>query len=316
MRKKSTGLFLLLLLLLLPGKAVLAAPKDVTASFAQKRQVRAMASLFADACGLLMEEAPVGKSVKLSFVSADDRRKLLAATAVSGEAGMDAVTLSRRLFDHATLLPEDTESGSIGNVDLTVERILQLSRGKYRVEGTVYRNAGKKKTEEFEWGSFRLNLTVREHTYFGFAATELTCKKTQEFYVGSPAYDAKAGSDIVRTALRYVGGKYVWGGSSLKTGVDCSGFVYCILTATGHYHGGRLHSSDWANVGEAVVNLKDARAGDVIVWDGHVAIYMGGGRMVHASNSAPYPKGGIKVSRISTPRTYGSHPFLGVRRVR
>ncbi len=314
MKRTLKSLFLLLIftVLLSGGERILAAATDVTNSLgSSKKRIETMTSLFSDACGALMEEAEVGKTVKLSFVDPADRRTFLKHTVSNSTVDMDAATLSRRLFDHVTILPEDVDGDAIGNIDLVVVRILQIAQGKYRVEGNVYLNAGnKKKTEDYKWGIFRLNLTAREHTYFGYVATELACKKQKAMT------DAESGSDIVRTALRYVGGKYVWGGTSLKTGVDCSGFVYCILRATGHYHGGRLVSTDWAGVGKAV-KVSEAQAGDIIVWDGHVAIYMGGGKMVHASNSKPYPQGGIKVSNIGNPRKYSrKHAFLGIRRVR
>lgn len=59
--------------------------------------------------------------------------------------------------------------------------------------------------------------------------------------------------------------------------------------------------------------LQNALPGDVLVWDGHVAFYMGGNQIVHASNSQPYPKGGIKVSSISNLQTYHGG-LLAVRR--
>ena len=58
------------------------------------------------------------------------------------------------------------------------------------------------------------------------------------------------------------------------------------------------------------VSYSEAIPGDVICYDGHVGIYMGNGQIVHASNSAPYPAGGIKVSDNAAYRT-----ILDVRRV-
>ena len=57
------------------------------------------------------------------------------------------------------------------------------------------------------------------------------------------------------------------------------------------------------------VSYSDARPGDLIFYSGHVAMYIGNGQIVHASNSAPYPQGGIKIS----PATYTT--IIGGRRI-
>jgi cell wall-associated NlpC family hydrolase len=57
------------------------------------------------------------------------------------------------------------------------------------------------------------------------------------------------------------------------------------------------------------IPYSSARPGDLIFYDGHVAMYIGNGQIVHASNSAPYPRGGIKISSA----TYNT--IIGVRRI-
>ena len=137
----------------------------------------------------------------------------------------------------------------------------------------------------------------------------------QRYYTLLKSYgEGSSSSDIINVALKYVGNPYVYGGNNLETGIDCSHFVYQILKMTGHYNGGYTTSTNWRNLGMAVPGgLQNALPGDVLVWDGHVAFYMGGNQIVHASNSQPYPKGGIKVSSISNLQTYHGG-LLAVRR--
>ncbi len=89
--------------------------------------------------------------------------------------------------------------------------------------------------------------------------------------------------------------RYRYGGSSLTNGTDCSGFTRGVYKKFGK----RLPHSSSAQrrYGKKVKGgIKNAKAGDLICYSGHVAIYMGNNKIVHASNSAPYPRGGIKIS--------------------
>lgn len=97
--------------------------------------------------------------------------------------------------------------------------------------------------------------------------------------------------EIVNYALQWVGNKYVYGGTSLKNGTDCSGFTMRVFE---HFNI-KLDrsSSDQRSNGKKVSKPK---VGDLICYYGHVAIYIGDGKIVHASNSKPYPSGGIKIS--------------------
>ena len=92
-------------------------------------------------------------------------------------------------------------------------------------------------------------------------------------------------SDIVNYADQFVGNPYVYGGNSLTEGIDCSHFVWQVLTNTGHYDGGYAVSDGWMNLGDQVDSLENAVAGDVIVYPGHVAIYDGEGGIVEAKGS-------------------------------
>ena len=91
---------------------------------------------------------------------------------------------------------------------------------------------------------------------------------------------------MVNYALQFLGNPYVWGGNSLTNGCDCSHFVYNVLKDCGVYSGGYATSGEWAYLGSPVSSLSEARAGDVIVYSGHVAIYDGNGMIVEAKGTA------------------------------
>lgn len=102
------------------------------------------------------------------------------------------------------------------------------------------------------------------------------------------------GSKIVSYAKKFVGNPYVWGGTSLTSGADCSGFVQSVFKNFG-YNLPRT-SRQQAKVGSSV-SVNNMKVGDLIFYASggsinHVAIYIGSGKVVHASN----PKEGIKIS--------------------
>lgn len=118
---------------------------------------------------------------------------------------------------------------------------------------------------------------------------------------GSPDKTAKTKGELVAAyALRFVGNPYVYGGCSLTQGTDCSGFVMLIY----RHFGVSLPHYDAAirTKGKSVSSLKEAKAGDIICYYGHVAIYLGDGRIVHASNS----RDGIKISERADYRAIAS----------
>ena len=102
----------------------------------------------------------------------------------------------------------------------------------------------------------------------------------------APAGSA-TGQNIANYACQFVGNPYVAGGTSLTNGADCSGFVYSVYKAFGINVPRTSYSQ--ASYGREV-SYQNAQAGDVIYYGGHVAIYLGGGRIVHASTA----KTGIK----------------------
>ena len=107
--------------------------------------------------------------------------------------------------------------------------------------------------------------------------------------------------ELVNFALQFEGNPYVYGGTSLTNGADCSGFVMSVFANFG-YSLPRVAADQCA--ASTKKDVSQIEPGDLVFYgDGgsidHVALYIGGGQVVHASNSAPYPRGGIKISNVN-----------------
>lgn len=111
------------------------------------------------------------------------------------------------------------------------------------------------------------------------------------------------GSKIADYALQFVGNPYVYGGTSLTNGADCSGFVMSVYA----HFGISLPrtSGEQGQCGVNVGGLSQAKRGDLVSYSGHIGIYIGNGQIVHASTE----KTGIKISNASY------RPILSVRRI-
>ena len=116
------------------------------------------------------------------------------------------------------------------------------------------------------------------------------------------ANGSELGKKIAKYACQYIGNPYVYGGTSLTEGADCSGFVFRVYKDFG-YNLPRT-SFEQRSAGNGV-SYSEAQPGDIICYDGHVGIYIGNGKIVHASTE----RTGIKVSNA------GYREILAVRRI-
>lgn len=142
-----------------------------------------------------------------------------------------------------------------------------------------------------------------EYTESGFRLAEALSTETKKY--GTEISDLR--ERVVAYAKQFVGNPYVYGGNSLTQGTDCSGFVKLIMahfgittprTATTQYNAGRK------------ISVAELLPGDLIVYGDkqieHIAIYIGDGQVVHASNA----KTGIKYSKYNYRNIYGCVRFI------
>lgn len=151
--------------------------------------------------------------------------------------------------------------------------LMRIRKGK---KVTVYGTSGKWRKISYKG---KTGYALKKYVYISTNAPKIKGKS-----------DLEKGKTIADFARRFKGNRYRYGRKSLNNGTDCSGFVGSVYRAFGY----KLPRSSYSmrHVGKRV-SSKKMKSGDVIVYYGHVAMYIGGGKIVHAST----PSSGIKISR-------------------
>ena len=143
------------------------------------------------------------------------------------------------------------------------------------------------------------------------SSTKTTTNTTSQTTAQTTTVPASGnGSSIVATAKQYLGSKYTYGGSSPSTGFDCSGFTSYVFKQ----HGISLNRTAAAQYSNGVaVSRANLQPGDLVMFGksgiNHVAIYIGGGQIIHAST----PSTGVRIDSLST--GYYNNNYVGARRV-
>ena len=164
---------------------------------------------------------------------------------------------------------------------------------------TVYVEAESKAEEEA-----RLAAEEAKRKAADAAAAAVTGSSKSSGSSSSSSSSASSnGQAVVSYASQFLGNPYVYGGTSLTNGADCSGFVQSVYRNFGINL--PRTSGEQGACGSAVASLAEAQPGDLIWYSGHIGIYIGNGQIVHASSA----KTGIKVSNA------GYRTILSIRRI-
>ncbi len=225
---------------------------------------------------------------------------------VREEPGLDAVVLGLIPIDDQLLVTEELD----GWVKVNIEEGDGYISTDYVTLSTEFVKAESKAEEEARLAKEAAERKAAQEAAAKAARDrEAKSKKSSSSAQEAPApvYVAGGGSELGKSvanyACQFVGNPYVYGGTSLTNGADCSGFVMSVY----NNFGVSLPHSSAADrsVGSAVNGLENAQAGDIVCYSGHVGIYIGNGQIVHASTS----KTGIIISNAN----YRS--VLSVRRI-
>lgn len=189
-----------------------------------------------------------------------------------------------------TNLPMDENDENYKSADITY----------YSPDGTAVSQNGSNGDDDTNESPSTDEYSNYRYSYSTLAKTVMTqaLRRNTEFRQAS-----KQRQEVILYAMQYIGNKYVYGGESITDGIDCSAFTRYVMR-----HFGKKLSRNSYSQRSSGKSVDKPNTGDLICYSGHVAIYIGDGKIIHASNHHAYPRGGIKVS--------SSYKYRAVRSIR
>lgn len=215
---------------------------------------------------------------------------------VRKEPSTDASILGMVAFEDELIVYEETDEW----IKVDTEEGTGYVSAEYVTLHTEFVQAESKEEEAARLEKERLE---REKAQKAAAAKKSSSSSKEAVTYVSSDGGSEMGRAVAEYALQFVGNPYVYGGSSLTNGTDCSGFTMSVYANFGV---SLSHSSSaQRKQGYAVDGLENAQPGDIICYSGHVALYIGDGQIVHASTK----KTGIKISNADYKK------ILAIRRI-
>ncbi len=198
---------------------------------------------------------------------------------VRKEPGMDAEVLGLVPIDDQLVVTEELD----GWVKVDIEEGFGYVSTDFVELSTEFVEAESKEEEEARLAK---EEKAREEARKAAARAEAERNTNSSSEKSTPVQSVSGsgtGAKVANFALQFVGNPYVYGGTSLTNGADCSGFVMSVYANFGV---SLPHSSAAdRNVGYDVGGIGNAQPGDIVCYSGHVGIYIGNGQIVHASTS-------------------------------
>ena len=246
----------------------------------------------------------VKKVAKVQTETLRVRKKASTNSKIVTLASEDDKLKVKKQTDDWAKVKVDGQTGYVSKDYAKVTYSFGKAKSMKQIQAEQEAKEAKKRAEEAARNK-PVSITSSSHTSNTGTTSGSTTGSTQTTKKASVSVSSSGssatGSRIASYAQQFVGNPYRYGGNSLTNGIDCSGFTQQIMAKFG-YSISRTSSSQSGD-GRAV-STSNLRAGDLVFYgDGgsidHVALYIGGGQVVHASNSAPYPRGGIKISNVN-----------------
>jgi len=261
---------------------------DIESAVAGKLYVNGVATVLETLDGWYkIESGNVVGYARADYLLVGDAEACKAASQRIGTIATSTLRLRKEASTEAGVHTLLSEGQKVTVLDESIEEWVKVKYKSY--EGYVSSEYVTVETE-YQYAESRAEEKARLEAET--AARRQKEQSSQKAPTSNKVYNAPTtgnGVGVANYAVQFVGNPYVYGGTSLTNGADCSGFVMAVYAAFGI---SLPHSSSaLRNVGWAV-DPAQVQPGDIICYSGHVAIYIGNGAIVHASNR----REGIKIT--------------------
>ncbi len=238
--------------------------------------------------------------VKAQYLVKDEEAEQMAL-----EVGTKVITVKENGLRVRALPSTDSSIYSVLSYDEDFEVYREKLNAEW-LEKFIDRNVKKREVRKVNYDEMAANLSdwvcISVDSDYAFVSkqyVEISYKLKRAVKVGQLATDGSDGvssirASVVEYAKNFLGNRYVYGGTSLTNGTDCSGFTMGVFGRFGY---GLPRTSGSQATSTTSIKSSEARPGDLFFYGSggrvnHVAIYIGGGMIIHASN----PSSGIKIS--------------------